>query len=89
MAIRTVIITEVIEHEIEIETKKDWRHAEEIALDYLSLLRSTDEAAETVKLIVSHQLESKFSLQRMTEFATVDLAEEQANAKYGTRIAGK
>ena len=89
MASKLVIITEVIEHSIEIDTKKDWRDAEEIALDYLSLLQGTDEAAETLKQIVSHSFETQLSLHRMQESCTVDIFEETAKANVGHRIDRK
>ena len=86
MALRQVTIIEVIEHTIEVETKKGWRYAEEIALDHLSLLQSTDEAAETIKHIVSHKFDSRFSLSRMTEYGEVDLKTDTAKSKVGTRL---
>ena len=86
MALRQVRIIEVIEHTIEIETKKGWRHAEEIALDHLSLLQTTEEAAETIKHVVSHKFESQFSLSRMTEYGDVDLETDTAKSKVGTRL---
>jgi hypothetical protein len=86
MAIREVRIIEVIEHIIEIETKKNWRHAEEIALDHLSLMQTPEEAAETIKHIVSHKFESEFSLNRMTEYGEVDLNANKSKAKSGMRL---
>ena len=86
MALRLVRIIEVIEHTIEVETKKNWRHAEEIALDHLSLLQSSEEAAETIKHIVSHKFDSKFSLSRMSEYGEIDLDTDTAKAKVGARL---
>jgi hypothetical protein len=85
MSIREVRIIETIIHTIEVETKKNWRYAEEIALDHLSMLQTEDEAAKTRKQIVTHKMDSEFSLSRMSEFGQAEDA-NKSDFRHGMRI---
>ena len=83
-----ITVVEVITHTITVNTQKQYRFAEEIAIDYLDMMRTEKESQETLRKVTAHTFKSEVSVYRMMQEAETNLENLEVKTRGGIRMVG-